>query len=94
MDPLELTQVLRLAEAMPCETPELAGLGLGELMTSWPDEVLSGRVVKGRGQSANQKATRAYVKFVQAFHALSEAVHELELQSLPVLNPTGTKRGR
>ena len=84
--------MIRVAEALPCEHVDFLGFRLGEVLAHFPDEVTSGRVA-GRKRSAEQRATKAYVKFVQAFAELETAVSQSSLgNGASVPEPPTTKK--
>ncbi len=77
MDIDRLLLAVHLAEQVGCESGDFAGLNLGRVMQSWPSEVTSGRVSSGRHRSAGHRVAKTYVKFVQAFTDLEQAVTQL-----------------
>ncbi len=84
MDVARLTRVVRMAETVKCELPGYRGLSLGLLLQSWPDEVSSGRVARGRSKTAEAQVIRAYVKFVKASAVLAETVTGLDTPDVPL----------
>ncbi len=84
MDVARLTKVVRKAESVNCEASDYRGLSLGLLLQSWPDEIASGRVSRGRSKTAEAQVIRAYVKFVKASAELAEAVADLGTPEVPI----------
>ncbi len=84
MDVARLTKVVRKAESVNCEASDYRGLSLGLLLQSWPDEIASGRVSRGRSKTSEAQVIRAYVKFVKASAELAEAVADLGTPDVPL----------
>ncbi len=81
-------QIVRTIETAQCEGVDYHGLSLEQLFAAWPEEVQTGRVAKGRSSnSSSKKAIKAYVKFVQAYEALTGASQELVVSGEIVPKP-------
>ncbi len=77
MDPSALLQSIRACEALTLEKKDYRGLTLEMLYRSWPEEVTSGRCVNRKCCNVEDRAVKAYVKFVQAAKALEDCAKEL-----------------
>ncbi len=64
------------AELVGCEGVDFEGLSLGELFTSWPEEVRSGRVGNSRRRTPTSRVVKAYIKLVQAADDLETVLRQ------------------
>ena len=71
--------MLERAERTPCEGRDYEGLSLGELFRAWPEEILSGRAVRGRANTDAKRMMKAYAKAMQAVSELSQLTHGVPL---------------
>ena len=79
MDVNRLAKTVCQAEAVMCEGRDYRGLSLGVLFRSWPQEVLSGRVVvKGKNKTAGNEVAKAYSKLCKVACELAEAVANVD----------------
>ena len=79
MDVNRLAKTVCQAEAVMCEGRDYRGLSLGVLFRSWPQEVLSGRVVvKGKNKTAGNEVAKAYSKLCKIACELAEAVANVD----------------
>ena len=75
MDLRRLGSVIERAERLPCEGRDYEGLSVGELFRAWPEEILSGRAVRGRANTDAKRMMKAYAKVMQAVSELSQLTH-------------------
>ena len=79
MDVNRLAKTVCQAEAVMCAGRDYRGLSLGVLFRSWPQEVLSGRVVvKGKNKTAGNEVAKAYSKLCKVACELAEAVANVD----------------
>ena len=71
--------MLERAERLPCEGRDYEGLSVGELFRAWPEEILSGRAVRGRANTDAKRMMKAYAKVMQAVSELSQLTHGVPL---------------
>ena len=93
MDLRRLGSVLERAERTPCEGRDYEGLSLGEPFRAWPEEILTGRAVRGRANTDAKRMVKAYAKAMHAVSELSQSTHGIPWgRNVPL--PRDDARGR